>query len=368
MPLFILKPIVWNTAGYRGPSGERVNSGFPKEHGYGHEEWNNAPAMRWTEAGRTFRAFHTEGVGNEPVDAHAGQIFVFLYASHDGVQQLVGVAGGATCLIGDQHREERLRLVDRLDLDALSESAWAVDRVRRAHGNRKDRFQKSWDGDLHWIPDWTCPDELFWWLAEPVTLDPRRLRDTSKLLTMFSRHTSIDRDTALKVMLSVPAEERTPAWHRIVAEMDSVGGTLAADLQSLSRRRDIAATTRKALMEARLGQGRFRTDLERRWNRECSVTGCSVRAVLRASHIKPWRASSDAERLDPANGLLLSANLDLLFDNGLISFSDDGGMLLSPSLSLGDRKLLGLPQSLRLALDDAQCRYLTYHRAKILLN
>lgn len=46
MPFFF-KPVVWNSNGYRGPSGGKFTSGFPKDHGYGHEEWNNAPARNY---------------------------------------------------------------------------------------------------------------------------------------------------------------------------------------------------------------------------------------------------------------------------------------------------------------------------------
>ena len=367
MTLFILKPIVWNTSGYQRPSGEHVTRGFPKDHGFGHEEWNNATSLRWTNQGTRYRTFHTEGVGNEPVDAHAGQIFVFMYASHNGLQQLVGIVGNATCLIGDRHRTKRLRLARKLRLDNLSADAWAVDRVRQAYGNRRDRFLRSWSKDLHWIPNWRCPGELFCWLDMPATLNPQELRGTKKLLTIYSRHTSIDHETARAVMLSVPVAQRTPAWHRILSEMSKVGSDVAADMRELSSRRNISATSRTALTEARLGQGRFRADLERQWNHACSVTGCSVRAVLRASHIKPWCDSSDAERLDPSNGLLLSANIDLLFDKGLISFSSRGEMLMSESLSRSDRKLLGLPQPLRMPLNEAQRRYLAYHATHILL-
>ncbi|HET9245398.1 MAG TPA: HNH endonuclease signature motif containing protein, partial [Xanthobacteraceae bacterium] len=62
-----------------------------------------------------------------------------------------------------------------------------------------------------------------------------------------------------------------------------------------------------------------------------------VEAALRASHIKPWRESSDRERLDPANGLLLTANLDALFNDGLIAFDDEGQMLVSAQLTRKDR-------------------------------
>jgi predicted restriction endonuclease len=78
-------------------------------------------------------------------------------------------------------------------------------------------------------------------------------------------------------------------------------------------------TERLALVRARLGQGPFRTRLVERWGGRCPVTGCSQEQALRASHMKPWRCSTNQERLDSANGLLLTANLDALFDRFLIS-------------------------------------------------
>jgi putative restriction endonuclease len=68
------------------------------------------------------------------------------------------------------------------------------------------------------------------------------------------------------------------------------------------------------------------------WKGRCAVTGTNVAALLRASHIKPWRVSDNGERLDPENGLLLVANLDAAFDARLVSFRDEGTILSSPNL------------------------------------
>src|SRR5262249_54303546 len=121
----------------------------------------------------------------------------------------------------------------------------------------------------------------------------------------------------------------------------------AADIKLILNDRTIKTkTTRRLLIEARLGQGRFRTDLIKRWDGACAVTGCRVQDILRASHIKPWRLANNRERLDPANGLLLSANMDALFDAGLVTFDSRGKMIVSSSLSAGERKRLGLPSDL----------------------
>lgn len=126
---------------------------------------------------------------------------------------------------------------------------------------------------------------------------------------------------------------------------------------------DLDATEKATLVRARIGQGKFRQQVLMLWRNGCSVTGCQVPALLRASHIKPWRdCASNAERLDPDNGLILSANLDALFDRGLISFSDAGGMLVSSQIAEADRKMLGLSRPLSVKPSSRQARYLRYHR------
>ena len=98
------------------------------------------------------------------------------------------------------------------------------------------------------------------------------------------------------------------------AERDQENGSLIADGLSAS-----APTERDALIRSRIGQGRFRYDLLEMWEGRCCITGLDIDALLRASHIKPWRDSNNAERLDPYNGLLLSPGYDAAFDKGLIT-------------------------------------------------
>ncbi|MNC26022.1 hypothetical protein D3C75_741370 [compost metagenome] len=84
----------------------------------------------------------------------------------------------------------------------------------------------------------------------------------------------------------------------------------------------VSNTVRKALIQARIGQGRFRTSLIERWRGNCALTGLDNPGLLVASHIQPWSLADNAARLDPDNGFLLAAHIDRLFDRGLISFSD----------------------------------------------
>jgi predicted restriction endonuclease len=94
------------------------------------------------------------------------------------------------------------------------------------------------------------------------------------------------------------------------------------------------------------------------------MTGITERALLRASHIKPWADCADSERLDVHNGLLLSALWDAAFDRGLVSFADDGSVLASPLLGEKERKALGLAKELLLrGLRDAHRENLAFHRS-----
>jgi hypothetical protein len=122
-------------------------------------------------------------------------------------------------------------------------------------------------------------------------------------------------------------------------------------------------TEREAIQTARVGQGRFRKDLLDYWQGACAVTRLPLPDILKASHIKPWRVSSNAERLDPFNGLLLLPQYDELFDAGWISFRDDGTMLVSRVLAKTSLPLLGVQAGARLARVDLRHRpFLEYHR------
>lgn len=105
---------------------------------------------------------------------------------------------------------------------------------------------------------------------------------------------------------------------------------LMVDLADLAR--EVPDETQRELMaRARIGQGKFRADLVANWRKGevCALTGLAVPEMLIASHIKPWRDSSNEERLDPMNGLLLAAHADKLFDRFLMSFEESRAGFLS---------------------------------------
>lgn len=139
------------------------------------------------------------------------------------------------------------------------------------------------------------------------------------------------------------------------------------DLAAIDRdNENLTATERLELRKSRIGQGRFRDDLVKRWN-ACAVTGTATVGLLRASHIKPWCKCTNSERLSADNGLLLLANYDHAFDAGYISFADDGSMVLSARLTSGDMEALGIRIGARLRrVPQGILPFLEYHRREVL--
>jgi hypothetical protein len=128
-------------------------------------------------------------------------------------------------------------------------------------------------------------------------------------------------------------------------------------------------TDRKALIQARIGQGLFRQRLFR-IERRCRVTGVTEPTHLRASHSKPWRSSTNEERLNGENGLLLTPSIDHLFDKGFISFEGRGDLIVSPIAHRDSLERMGVPCHNRLnvgTFSEGQRHFLEYHRNNVLL-
>ena len=103
------------------------------------------------------------------------------------------------------------------------------------------------------------------------------------------------------------------------------------------------------------------------WRGRCAVTGIEIPELLRASHIKPWRACTDTERLDIHNGLLLAAHLDALFDAHLVTFGEQGEAIWAATVSPELLDALGLGiRPLRIqSLSAGHQEYLQGHRAEL---
>lgn len=136
---------------------------------------------------------------------------------------------------------------------------------------------------------------------------------------------------------------------------------MESDLAEIVSHPNLTTTEKTALIKSRIGQGSFRDKVLRHWS-SCAVTGFRDTSLLVASHIKPWKKSTNAERLDQWNGLLLSPNLDKAFDKGFITFDEDGTIRLSPLLT--EAVKLGISPTMRFAIRPEHQKYMAHHRVE----
>jgi hypothetical protein len=139
--------------------------------------------------------------------------------------------------------------------------------------------------------------------------------------------------------------------------------------EEIGRDTRIPETTREAIVQARRGQGIFRERVARIELR-CRITGVDKPEHLRASHCKPWRESSNEERLDGENGLLLTPTIDHLFDRGFISFGGRGRLLVSPVAHRPSLERMGVRTDVAVEVGpftDGQRRFLEWHQENVFL-
>lgn len=187
-------------------------------------------------------------------------------------------------------------------------------------------------------------------------------------------------DAAQKVLEAVISGQIEISTQELAASLPQVGpkpeafnpdqdeAPLTDDLKAelSSSELELAATEAPRVVRERIGQQRYRKALEQLWDGKCAVTGVSEPCLLRASHAKPWnKCETGKERLSPFNGFLLNVALDALFDKFLISFADDGSILLAPSLKPEELAAVGITPELRIhGIRSEHLSFLSYHRAQ----
>jgi putative restriction endonuclease len=141
------------------------------------------------------------------------------------------------------------------------------------------------------------------------------------------------------------------------------------ELDAVRSSSTLQQTEKQAIVLARRGQGLFRARVAA-IERKCRITGVTNGEYLRASHSKPWRDATNDERLDGENGLMLTPDVDLLFDRGFISFEGNGEVLVSPVVHAPALTKMGLaPEMLKNVggFSDGQKQYLHFHRTAVFL-
>jgi putative restriction endonuclease len=85
------------------------------------------------------------------------------------------------------------------------------------------------------------------------------------------------------------------------------------------------------LVKTRVNQSFFRTMVLANYNSKCAVSRIDLPELLVASHIIPW-AENEKERLNPENGICLSPLYDKLFDEGLMTLTNNFQIIFSEKI------------------------------------
>jgi hypothetical protein len=179
------------------------------------------------------------------------------------------------------------------------------------------------------------------------------------LIGLIGKEASLLNDRAAASALQIPMQSENAdleVWeHHIESEIESD--------------RQVSETEREALIVARRGQGLFKQRVMQVESR-CRITGVTNPIHLRASHCKPWRDSSNDERLNGENGLLLTPTMDHLFDRGFISFENSGVVIVSPVAHISSLNRMGVATDRIVnvgTFTEGQKQFLDYHRESVLL-
>jgi len=200
----------------------------------------------------------------------------------------------------------------------------------------------------------------------PPKYSPLNAQTGSGLQSVYLANVKEDMAAVLVSKLSAKDQAFIANAGSSVSADDEAIAALEDDIEKrIEQDTTIDVTERQTIINARKGQGKYRRNLEL-IEQACRVTGVTDKRLLRASHIKPWRlCDTNHERLDGNNGLLLSPNIDHLFDQGFISFESDGKLLASSLIETDQLVALGVPLSETFRtgpFNEEQRDYLSFHR------
>lgn len=95
--------------------------------------------------------------------------------------------------------------------------------------------------------------------------------------------------------------------------------------------RNLKGESKLREVKTRVNQNVFRQIVVANYSSKCAITGIDLPELLFASHIIPW-AKNEEERLNPENGICLSALYDKAYDKGLIAVNEKYQILISNRL------------------------------------
>ncbi|MBO0395076.1 MULTISPECIES: HNH endonuclease [Stenotrophomonas] len=229
--------------------------------------------------------------------------------------------------------------------------------------DRPDEFRKT---DNEWRKDgWAVPVD-YHLMEVPLKVSDHMAKIGPRLPEKYSP-LKLDGKANQAYLFPVPEAMATELLALLNVDIDQLGDWQdEVSVKQIKEDNNIGETVRAQLINARVGQGIYRksvSDIEK----SCRVTGTSEPKFLIASHIKPWAKSTNDERLDGNNGLMLAPHIDRLFDRGYISFEDDGRLVVSSQLPEAVRLKWDIVQKIsNVPFSAAQVYYLNYHRDVLL--
>lgn len=213
------------------------------------------------------------------------------------------------------------------------------------------------------------PDVIWFNATEQAQLKgPRVYINSRDNAYNLIREISLPEITYISAMKLAGSDDSVVFYFRLFIERIDNDNSIIVDkeIREIEEKANIAPAKKDQILYARKGQGKYREALLSECP-FCPVTLVSDDRLLIASHIKPWAASDEREKIDPKNGFMFTPTYDFLFDKGFITFSDDKKMQVSPWLSKVTCKKLELvdQKSYPMLPTEKREKYLKYHRANI---
>lgn len=134
------------------------------------------------------------------------------------------------------------------------------------------------------------------------------------------------------------------------------------EIEKCSSVENLVGKEKYALTKIRINQGAIRKNALKKYNSHCAICNMNAEELLIASHIKAWTDSTESEKGDVDNILLLCPNHDALFDKHYISFDAFGQIIISPQITSENQKLLNINTDMHIELSDKMKDYMDYHR------
>lgn len=124
---------------------------------------------------------------------------------------------------------------------------------------------------------------------------------------------------------------------------------------------ELSTYEKSVLVKARVGHSKFAKKVKKKFGFNCAVKP-HIKRNLIAAHIKPWSVCNGIDKTDPCNGICLSPDIDGLFENGDISFNDNGCILIRDDLTKLELQSYGLSGNEKIKIDSEYSKYLNWHR------